>query len=535
MTAPTLLHRLVTAAAESDPAATAVVDGDRTLTYGDLETDANRLCAVLRARGVAKGDRVGIYLEKSAEAVVALYGAMKAGAAYVPLDANAPPARIAYIAADCGLSTLVTGSEVASRWVELHKHGAPLRHLVVPDVVEADALGDAVPSGVEVTTAADLAEAPTDGPVTRTIGRDLAYVLYTSGSTGRPKGVMLSHDNALGFVSWAVRTFGVRSDDRVSQFAPFIFDLSTFDLFATALAGASLHLVRPQSQLFPRVVRTWLADEAITVVYAVPSLLTSLIERTEIGPGDLPALRTVLFAGEVFPPKHLSRLMHALPDATFANLYGPTETNVCTGFVVPEPPDPEGPPVSIGSAIDGDEGIVVREDGSVARPGETGELYVRGATVMQGYWGDAERTAASLVPNPAAPHLTDPVYRTGDLVIEGADGNYSLVGRRDNQVKRRGYRIELGDIEAALNAHPAVRESAVSAEVRDGVTDRLVAHVAADGVDARELEQFCVERVPRYMVPDEVRISPSLPRTPTGKIDRFALREALSRETEEGR
>jgi amino acid adenylation domain-containing protein len=544
-----LLHTLVAEAAQQEPAAPAVVDGDRTLSYADLEAAANRMAAVLRARGVRKGDRVGLYLEKSAEAIVGLYGAMKAGAAYVPLDPNAPPARLALIAADCELTTLVTGAEAAPRWIELHKHGAPLRELIVAnagaggdviggtggsgDTVDIGALVDAAPPGVAVSTGADLASAPDDEPPARTIDRDLAYILYTSGSTGRPKGVMLSHGNALAFASWAARRFDLRTHDRVSQFAPLIFDLSTFDLFATAWAGASVHLVKAQTQLFPRLVRRWLDDQAISVVYAVPSLLTALVERTTIEPGDLPALRTVLFAGEVFPPKHLARLMHALPGATFANLYGPTETNVCTGYVLDALPDPDGPPVSIGSAIDGDEGIVVREDGTVASPGETGELWIRGATVMQGYWGDPERTAASLVRNPAAPHLTDPVYRTGDLVIEGPDGNYRLVGRRDNQVKRRGYRIELGEIESALNAHPAVRESAVSAIVRDGVTERLVAHVAASGVDGAELERFCLERVPRYMVPDEVRVSPALPRTTTGKIDRVALRAAVTDETHE--
>jgi L-proline---[L-prolyl-carrier protein] ligase len=529
----TLLHTLVAESAERDPAAPAVVDGDRTLSYGDLEAAANRMCALLRARGVRKGDRVGLYLEKSAEALVGLYGAMKAGAAYVPLDSNAPPARIAYIAADCELTTLVTGTELASRWVELHKHGAPLRQLVVANADEADELGDAVPPGVAASTAAELAAASDAEPPTRTIDRDLAYILYTSGSTGRPKGVMLSHGNALAFASWAAGRFDLRAHDRVSQFAPLIFDLSTFDLFASALAGASVHLVKAQTQLFPRLVRAWLDEQAISVIYAVPSLLTALVERTTIEPGDLPALRTVLFAGEVFPPKHLARLMRALPGVTFANLYGPTETNVCTAYVLDAVPDPEGPPVSIGSAIDGDEGIVVRDDGTVAALGETGELWIRGGTVMQGYWGDPERTAAGLVRNPAAPHLTDPVYRTGDLVVEAPDGNYTLVGRRDNQVKRRGYRIELGDIEAALNAHPGVRESAVSAVIRGGVTERLVAHVAATGVDAGELERFCLERVPRYMVPDEVRVTADLPRTTTGKIDRFALREALTDEIDE--
>jgi acyl-coenzyme A synthetase/AMP-(fatty) acid ligase len=199
---------------------------------------------------------------------------------------------------------------------------------------------------------------------------------------------------------------------------------------------------------------------------------------------------------------------------------------VCTYYVVETPPEPDDPPVSIGRAIANDETYVVTDDGTLAPPGETGELYVRGATVMQGYWGDPERTAASFIPNPFLPELGDPVYRTGDLVVEEPDGNYTLVGRRDNQVKRRGYRIELGEIEIALLAHPAVRECAVTAVSSEGVTERIVAHVVADGVDGVELTHFCLERVPRYMLPDETNFWPSLPKTATGKIDRFGLASA---------
>jgi acyl-coenzyme A synthetase/AMP-(fatty) acid ligase len=335
---------------------------------------------------------------------------------------------------------------------------------------------------------------------------------------------MVSHQNCVAFVRWAVAEFGLGPDDQVSQFAPLIFDLSTFDLYATALAGATVHLVRQQTSLFPKLVHRLLAEQEISVMYAVPSLLTMLLERGGLIPGDLPALRTVLFAGEVFPTKHLAALMALLPHPTYANLYGPTETNVCTYHVVGEMPDPDGPPVSIGRTIVDDEGYVVRDDGSLAEVGEEGELWIRGATVMQGYWGDSERTQATLVANPFLPELGDPVYRTGDIVIRQEDDSFTLIGRRDNQVKRRGYRIELGEIETALLAHAAVRECAVTAIARDGVTEQIVAHVVGTAGE-QELATFCLERIPRYMLPDRIMIWPELPRTPTGKIDRFGLTE----------
>ena len=522
-----LLHTLVQSAAERDPGRTAVVDGDRSMTYGELETAANRVSALLADCGVRRGDRVGVHLDKSLEAVTGIYGIMKAGAAYVPLDPNAPAGRLATIAQDCDIQVSITGVEMAARWHDIVKQGAPFRELVVLNGQDGSAVLERVPPHVAVLTADALAGFEGSSPaVTGTIDRDLAFILYTSGSTGRPKGVMVSHQNCLAFATWAAAEFGLGPDDHVSQFAPLLFDLSTFDLYATASVGASVHLVTHQTAMFPTHTRRFLSEHTISVMYAVPSLLTMLIERAGLTPGDLSDLRTVLFAGEVLPTKHLARLMRALPHAVFANLYGPTETNVCTYYVVETPPEPDDPPVSIGRAIANDETYVVADDGTLASPGETGELYIRGATVMQGYWGDPERTAASFIPNPFLPELGDPVYRTGDIVIEEPGGNLTLVGRKDNQVKRRGYRIELGEIEVALLAHPAVRECAVTAVATEGVTEQIVAHVVANGVEASELSQFCLERIPRYMLPDETTFWPSLPKTATGKIDRFGLASA---------
>jgi amino acid adenylation domain-containing protein len=521
----TALPRLVASAASAEPDRAAVVDGDGRLTYAELESRANQLSWLLRDLGVRRGDRVGVHMDKSAEAVVGLYGAMKAGAAYVPLDPNAPSARIATIAADCDLRVMVTGVEMAPRWPELAELGAPAASLVVMNGAAGDASFEQVPAGVDACSADAIDGFDGSSPADRgIIDRDLAYILYTSGSTGRPKGVMVSHQNCVAFVRWAAAEFGLGPDDQVSQFAPLIFDLSTFDLFATALAGATVHLVRPQTSLFPKLVHRFLAEREITVMYAVPSLLTMLLERGGLSTGDLAALRTVLFAGEVFPTKHLAALMTLLPHPTYANLYGPTETNVCTYHVVQEIPDPHGPPVSIGRSIADDEGYVVRDDGSLAEVGEEGELWIRGATVMQGYWGDTERTRATLLANPFLPELGDPVYRTGDIVIRQEDDSFTLIGRRDNQVKRRGYRIELGEIESALLAHAAVRECAVTAIAKDGLTEQIVAHVVGPA-DEQELTAFCLGRIPRYMLPDRIMVWPELPKTPTGKIDRFGLTE----------
>jgi acyl-coenzyme A synthetase/AMP-(fatty) acid ligase len=248
-----------------------------------------------------------------------------------------------------------------------------------------------------------------------------------------------------------------------------------------------------------------------------------LVLRGGLKQGDLHALRTILFAGEVFPTRHLRRLMDLLPHVRFANLYGPTETNVCTWWEVEPLPD-DAAEIPIGRPIANVDTFAVTEDGRLARQGEVGELYVRGPTVMQGYLGDPDKTAARLVRHPFGEVVDQPVYRTGDLVEEAADGSYRFLGRRDDQIKSRGYRIELGDVEAALYGHPAVAECAVVAVPDEVITNRLEAYVVLrEEVSKPELLQSCAERIPAYMVPSDLRFAEALPRTSTGKVDRRAL------------
>ena len=514
------LQDLLSASAEARPDAPAVVDGDRTLSYGELDDLAGRLAGLLAELGVRPGDRVAIYLDRSVEAIVAVYGVLRAGACYVPLDPEAPPARLGYVASDAGIQVLLTGAEKATSWEPLAAEGAPLESAVV---LNSDAELDA-PAGTRLLTARDVARADATTPAPSTGEGDLAYILYTSGSTGAPKGVMLSHRNCLAFVEWAADEFAVSPDDRLSSHAPLHFDLSTFDLFGAALAGAPVVLVPPERSVFPGALRQFIADNEITVWYSVPSVLSMLALRGGLVRGDLPRLRRILFAGEVFPTKYLRRLMDLLPHVRFANLYGPTETNVCTWYEVPKLPEDMTAPIPIGRAIAGVDTFAVTEEGGSAEPNEVGELHVGGPTVMQGYWGDSERTARSLVPDPRANGTADRVYRTGDLVEEMEDGNYRFLGRRDSQIKSRGYRIELGDIETALYAHPAVVECAVVPIPDDLVTNRIKAYVATrEHVSTSDLTTFCGERLPKYMIPELVEFREVLPKTSTGKVDRQAL------------
>ncbi len=516
-----LVHHMLEAAALSQPDATAVVDGDRCLTYGELDARANQLAHTLIELGVRRGDRVALFIEKSIEALVGVYGTMKAGGAYVPLDVEAPVARSGYITRDAGARVLLSGGQQQHAWDTVCAHAPELQAIVALTDPPEDP-----PGGSARTVAAGaLAAASAESPHRRLIESDLAYILYTSGSTGAPKGVMLSHRNCLAFVQWAAEEFGLSRADRLSSHAPLHFDLSTFDLFAGAVAGATVVLVPPRVSIFPAQVRRFIEQARISVWYSVPSVLTMLVLRGGLEPDSLATLRTVLFAGEVFPTRHLRRLTELLPHVRFANLYGPTETNVCTWWEVALAAEEDDDPIPIGQPIANVDVFALTDEGRRAGPGEVGELHVRGPTVMRGYLGDPERTQERLVENPLDDAPAQTVYRTGDLVSPTAEGLYRFLGRRDEQVKSRGYRIELGEIESALHRHPAVVECAVVAIPDELISNRLEAYVhAREDLSSAQLATFCAEHVPGYMIPAAFHFTGALPRNANGKIDRRSLR-----------
>jgi acyl-coenzyme A synthetase/AMP-(fatty) acid ligase len=274
------------------------------------------------------------------------------------------------------------------------------------------------------------------------------------------------------------------------------------------------------------------AQDRLSVWYCTPSSLVLMLTRGALDKQDLSSLRVLLFAGEVFPNKYLRQLMALAPQARYANLYGPTETNVCTWLEVTSPPEGEAP-LPIGRACPFDETLVLDTSLRPVPEGGIGELWVRGASVMQGYWGKPERTALSLQTLDIAPGIRDKAYRTGDMVRARPDGNLEFLGRRDHQVKTRGYRVELGEIEARLASHPAVNEAVVVAVPDDEVTNRLKAIVVTVDnavVGADELKQYCAATLPRYMVPETVEFRAQLPRTSGGKLDRRLLNKAKAPE-----
>jgi amino acid adenylation domain-containing protein len=511
------LHAYLQRSAEAQPDKIAIEDGEQQITYRELHDLSRWICGQLTCLGVVPGDRVGIYLPKSIDSVAAMHGIMMAGAAYVPVDPTAPAPRNAFIHHDCTVRVGIVHARFESGYREAFAALGPLPPLLVVPATSGE------PGLIELSkgdSASSLANPHDSDP------DDLAYVLYTSGSTGKPKGVMLTHLNATSFVDWCSDTFSPTPADRCSSHAPFHFDLSILDIYLALKHGATLILVPEDLGKDPVGLAPFIAERRISIWYSAPSILGMLAQFGKLPQHDLSRLRLVLFAGEVFPVKHLRALKELVPHPDYYNLYGPTETNVCTFFKIPGviPADREVP-FAIGHTCSHLEAKVVDEDGKTVLRGGQGELVVRGPAVTQGYWNLPERNEKAFLVDRTGKSW----YKTGDIVTESGDG-YVYLGRRDRMIKKRGYRIELGEIEACLYGHPNIKEAGTIARPGQDGELKVIAFISTtDGnkLSIISMKKYCAERLPLYMVPDQFDQRPALPRTSTDKVDYQKLTRLL--------
>ena len=481
-----------------DPDRAAVVASGRTLTYGELDRLADGFASRVRELGVERGDRVALVLPNTTDAAIAIYGVLRAGAAFSPLNPTIKHDKLVHVLADSGAAAIVC------------------------DAAHAEVVGGAVTPDSGVAIVSDVEGQVRDGalPGVTPLSVDLAAVIYTSGSTGDPKGVTLTHANMTFAADSIIEYLGMNGSDRVLCMLPLSFDYGLYQLLMSIRVGATL--VLEPGFAFPGRVVQLLESERITGLPGVPTVFHVLLSLRGLAERELPDLRYLSNTGAVLPAPTIAAIRRTFPNARLYSMYGLTECKRAT-YLPPE--ELEARPTSVGIPIPGTEAWIEDEAGNVLGPGEVGQLMIRGAHVMQGYWNDPEATAERLRPGRWP---WERVLATGDLFRRDEDGFLYFVGRRDDLIKSGGEKVVPREVEDVLHAAPGVRDAAVV-----GVADRLlghavVAHVSVDGdasLDEAALRRHCAARLEDYKVPRRIVVHEELPRTSNGKIDRRALTE----------
>jgi len=513
-----LLSQTIEASASRYPDSAAFICGKRSVTYQELLEQTNQLANLLIERGVQKGDRVGVYLNRSLETAIAIYGIMRAGAVYVPLDPNSPTQRTQFLINDCNIGHLITNPA----------QQRTLQPVVADETALHTVVGLKADWPVYTLAWLEVFDRPADQmPQVRILEKDPAYLMYTSGSTGVPKGILHTHQSGLGYARLSADLYDLTSEDRVGNHAPLHFDISTFGYFSAPLVGATTVIVPDAHTKMPVSLAQLIEKERLTIWYSVPLALIQLLQQGQLEGHDMTSLRWVLFGGEPFPAHHLKELMELWHHCQFSNVYGPAEVNQCTYYHVPKPPEP-GTSIPLGQVWNNTEMLIHNEQEEAVQQGEIGELLIRSITRMSGYWKQPELTQQSLYKRIAATGNDEVFYRTGDLVQLDSDGNLLFMGRKDRQIKLRGFRIELDEVTNVLLGHPQVEEAAVfTGKNGSGETVLKAAIIPKQNatLTANAVRLFMEQKMARYALPEEVDLTDTLPRTPNGKINLKQLEE----------
>ncbi len=515
-----ILPHIIENSAKFFPKKDAFRFGNQAVSFEELNIKTSQLAKHLIEAGIKKGDRVGVYMNRCLETAIAIYGIMKAGAAYVPLDAMVPHDRTLFLLKDCGIEYLVTTPKQTKKVRKLLEHHSPLKQLIgISETMALPSFSWEVIFGIDISKyiPVELSE------------KDLAYIMYTSGSTGAPKGIMHSHSSGLAYAKLSAELYDLSPEDRVANHAPLHFDISTFGYFSAPLRAATTIIISDAHTKLPASLIQLIEKEKLSVWYSVPLALIQILQSGLLHKYDLSSLRWVIFGGEIFTVKYLKELMLKWPHARFSNSYGPAEINQCTFYNLDKIPK-EDSTIPIGKVWGENNYKILDSSDLEVQVGDKGALVVKTPTMMMGYWNNALLTRNSMYSEKAEIDVINNYYRTGDLVKLNKDGNLLFLGRNDRQVKIRGYRIEMDEVEAVLSRHEQVKEAAVCfLEKSNGEKELLSAVILKSGVQSeiKMLLGYCRSQLPVYAIPSKINILDDFPRTGSGKIDLTKIKEKL--------
>ncbi len=503
--------RLLDNAAEKYGSKIALQDNDTQMSFCELKEKGLQIGSMLLNSSERTGEiaPVIVYLDKSVKCIVSFMGVLYSGNPYVPAAADIPLPRLEKIISNLNPEFIIT------------------------DSAKKEKLSDIDIGGTKVLVYDDMFSGETDeelvyAKVGKVIDTDPIYIMYTSGSTGVPKGVTVSHKGVIDYVEWTSETFGLNESDVLANQAPFYFDNSIFDIYGCLITGAKLIIIPEVLFNFQSKLPEFLEDNEVTTIFWVPTVLINVANSNELENYKLPALKRVLFCGEVMPNTQLNIWRRALPDIQYGNLYGPTEiTDVCTYYIVDrEFEDHE--PLPIGKACENMRTVILTDDNKAAEVGEKGELCVIGSGVALGYWNNPEQTEKVFVRNPLNTRYNEWMYRTGDIAYIDERGFIMYAGRKDHQIKIKGNRVELGEIETAAMCVEGIKGACA---VFDAPNERIVLFAESEcELKLRLVNKELVKYIPKYMLPAQLEVMEQLPHTPNDKIDRVRLKKMLEEE-----
>lgn len=483
------------------PDSVAFVDRNTSLTYKDVFYRAELIALSLIEKGLFKKP-IAVMMDKSVHAITTFLGVALSGNYYTVIDNKMPSNRIEKILDTFEPSVLISDNNNLKNVEPLNRKYFLYEEIINNEINEED---KKLINEVE----------------NKIIDTDILYVLFTSGSTGIPKGVIISHKSVIDYTEWVSETFNFSHDTIFGNQAPFYFDNSVLDIYSTIRNGASLHIIPKVCYSFPIRLLEYIRDNKINTIFWVPTVLSRVADLNLLDKCNIDNLKNILFAGEVMPARQLNVWIKRLPNAIFANLYGPTEITVdCTYYIIDrEIKDDESVP--IGKACLNSDILVLNENNRLVQKNEKGELCVRGSSLSHGYYKNPEKTAEAFVQNPLNDLYNELIYRTGDIVHYNERGEIIYDGRKDSQIKHSGHRIELGEIETAIYSNSNIKSCCC---LHESVKDKIVLYYVGE-ITEDELRLFLTKLLPEYMIPNSFNRLGVMPLNMNGKVDRVKLME----------